>query len=313
MPCRSRKDVFLANKDNKQRFINMIGQRMDDRGFDVTHADDDADLMIVKRAVECANDGSTVVVGEDTDLLVLLCYHASATLHDIYFMSEKSKQKIWDIKKTKSVLGMEICNHLLFVHAISGCDTTWHPFGISKGVTLKKMLNDDHFKKQEEVFTRCASEKGIVQTGEEALICLYGGIHGEKLDVLRARKFFSKVASSKTPIKLQALRPTSAAARYHSLCVFLQIQQWVGARDDLVPHDWGWYTADEKLMPVKTNMPPAPEMLLKVIRCKCKTNCDTKRCTCRKHGLECSTGCGECRGIDCTNAADYNIETDEEM
>ncbi|KAJ8043143.1 hypothetical protein HOLleu_10106 [Holothuria leucospilota] len=313
MPCRSRKDVFLANKDNKQRFINMIGQKMEERGFDVTHADDDADLMIVKRAVECANDGSTVVVGEDTDLLVLLCYHASATSHDIYFMSEKSKQKIWDIKKTKSVLGMETCNHLLFVHAISGCDTTSHPFGISKGVTLKKMLNDDHFKKQGEVFTRCATESEIVQAGEEALICLYGGIQGEKLDVLRARKFFSKVASSKTSVKLQALPPTSAAARYHSLRVFLQVQQWVGARDDLVPHDWGWYIADEKLMPIKTNMPPAPEMLLKVIRCKCKTNCDTKRCTCRKHGLECSTGCGECRGTGCTNAADYNIETDDEM
>jgi hypothetical protein len=31
----------------------------------------------------------------------------------------------------------------------------------------------------------------------------------------------------------------------------------------------------------------APDELLKTIYCRCKTNCDSKRCNCREHGLEC--------------------------
>jgi hypothetical protein len=54
-------------------------------------------------------------------------------------------------------------------------------------------------------------------------------------------------------------------------------------------------------MPVKTKKQPAPEKLLVIIRCKCKTNCETKRCTCRKHGLECNIACLECRGHSCLN------------
>ncbi len=50
-------------------------------------------------------------------------------------------------------------------------------------------------------------------------------------------------------------------------------------------------------MPVQTNMPPAPDDLLKIIRCCCKTNCDSKQCTCRRHGLDCSLGCGECEEL----------------
>ena len=41
------------------------------------HANDDADLLIVNTAVESARTSAMVLVGDDTDLLVLLCYYAS--------------------------------------------------------------------------------------------------------------------------------------------------------------------------------------------------------------------------------------------
>ena len=37
------------------------------------HAEGDAAVMIVKTAVESARERNTVLVGDDTDLLVLLC------------------------------------------------------------------------------------------------------------------------------------------------------------------------------------------------------------------------------------------------
>ncbi|GFR94039.1 hypothetical protein ElyMa_000908700 [Elysia marginata] len=39
-----------------------------------------------------------------------------------------------------------------------------------------------------------------------------------------------------------------------------------------------------------------------MIRCNCKSDCRSKRCTCRKHGLECSLACAECKGIRCLNS-----------
>ena len=69
------------------------------------------------------------------------------------------------------------------------------------------------------------------------------------------------------------------------------------------------------LPPVKTNLPPASENLLPTICCNCKQNFDTKRCSCGKHGLDCSVGCGDCPGVNCTNSsglADADIYENEQ-
>lgn len=66
-------------------------------------------------------------------------------------------------------------------------------------------------------------------------------------------------------------------------------------------------------MPIKTKNRPAPEKLLSIIRCNCKTNCETRRCSCRKHGLECNISCGECRGQNCLNSksVEMGVESEE--
>jgi len=48
--------------------------------------------------------------------------------------------------------------------------------------------------------------------------------------------------------------------------------------------------------------PIAPEDLLKVICCNCKSNCTSHQCTCHKHGLSCVLACGHCHGQDCSNS-----------
>ena len=72
----------------------------------------------------------------------------------------------------------------------------------------------------------------------------------------------------------------------------------------------GWMTKDENVVPVMTLLPPAQDELFSVIICNCTTDCSTARCSCRKHSLECSPACGQCRGIRCSNsiAADISDE-----
>ena len=67
-----------------------------------TKANGDADLLIVKTAVESARTSIMVLVGDDTDLLVLLCYHASEDGYDLYFRPEPKANvrgaRVWHMK-----------------------------------------------------------------------------------------------------------------------------------------------------------------------------------------------------------------------
>ena len=83
-----KKDNLLSNPKNKQRFLSMLSKALQNVGCVTHHANGDADLLIVKTAVESARTSTTVLVGDDTDLLVLLCYHASEDGYDLYFRPE---------------------------------------------------------------------------------------------------------------------------------------------------------------------------------------------------------------------------------
>ena len=65
----------------------------------ILNASNDADLLIVQTTVKLTDDTPTVVIGEDTDLLVLLLHHAEEDCKTIYFKSDVKKQ----LKKEESV------------------------------------------------------------------------------------------------------------------------------------------------------------------------------------------------------------------
>ena len=73
-----KKNVFLTNKENKQAFINLLASILSEGGISVIHAHGDADVLIAKTGLLKAAEVRTVVVGNDTYLLVLLLYHARA-------------------------------------------------------------------------------------------------------------------------------------------------------------------------------------------------------------------------------------------
>ena len=119
MDLKLKKDVFLSNIANKRRLVKLLGEKLQLSGCNVIHTPD-TDLMIVQMAVQSAKSTTTVLVGDDTDLLVLLCHHADISARDLFFIAQPKQtsttRKIWDIKKTKAALGPETCaNILLFM------------------------------------------------------------------------------------------------------------------------------------------------------------------------------------------------------
>ena len=153
-----------------------------------------------------------------------------------------------------------------------------------------------------------STQDEILLAGENSLVCLYGGRPGQKLDILRYQKYCEKVASRSTRIQPQSLPPTSCAAGFHSLRVQLQVQQWKEHDAGMALGDWGWNVDDQQVTPVMTSKPPAPVALLQIVRCNCQTDCSSRRCTCRRHGLECSPACGQCKGTGCTNSGTLSEE-----
>lgn len=60
--------------------------------------------------------------------------------------------KTWDILKILEMFGSNICQLLLFAHAIVGCDTTSKPYGLGKGSTLKLLKSNEEFRNYANVF-----------------------------------------------------------------------------------------------------------------------------------------------------------------
>ena len=109
MHLTTRKDQFLANKENKERFINMLSMKLVERSCKTYHASGDTDLLIVQKSVELASAVNTVLVGDDTDLLILLIYHASLDSCSLFLKPEprKSTKKslVWNIHAVKKQVG----------------------------------------------------------------------------------------------------------------------------------------------------------------------------------------------------------------
>ena len=239
-PVTMKKDQFLAIRQNKQRFIFMLSEELTKKNCETHHASGDADLLIVEKAVQSAMSSYTVLVGDDTDLLVLLCYHASLESQDLLFCPEPKKNtkqpRIWNIKAVKQRLGPDICQHIIVLHTVPGCDTTSRRHEIGNGASLKKYQTNNAFREQVKVLhTHSASTHDVTCAGYIALVILYHGRSADTLDSLRHQRFREKVASSATHVHPQTLPPTSGAAKYHSVRVYLQVQEWKGSADGLLP------------------------------------------------------------------------------
>ena len=74
--------------------------------------------------------------------------------------AKRKKVRLWNIKVSKEKLGSCICSKLLFIHAITGCDTTSRLYGIGK--TLSKVQCSDEF-------TKCLCKKMPIRMISSAL------------------------------------------------------------------------------------------------------------------------------------------------
>ena len=227
----AKKNVFLTNRENKQAFIMLLASVLSGGGVSVIHAQGDADVLIAKTGLAKAAEANTVVVGNDTDILILLLFHArhknQGNCKDIILKADKAsncKHRTWPILWLVQKLKAPTCMYLPVLQAFTGCDTTSRLFGIGKSQLMKKIpdIQDDI----EVFYLKDQSQEHVVCAGERILLSLYNARLGEDdLDTLRVNRWNEKVYKFKMKAdKIQSLPPTSASAKYHSLRVYLQVQ-----------------------------------------------------------------------------------------
>lgn len=312
-------EVFLTNQHNKAQFVTLLSKYLHSDSQTVYNSTGDADVLIVSCALQIAIEGHEVnVVADDTDVLILLMHHWNESMADVYFFSESRKQglQVWKIRDLAAKAGKLIISNLLFIHAWSGCDTTSATFGQGKTSLIKKLQVNEEVQKISSLFCQSSTAQEIGEAGIRLFVNLYGGKEKHSLRYVR----FMGMASSNKEIDPQKLPPTERAAHYHSLRVHLQVMLWkklVCTDMQMDPQKWGW-KLDDKLgmIPVMTDIGPAPETLLNFVRCKCKLSsrnpCGSNLCSCRRNGLKCVTACGDCRGENCKNSEEITDSEDEQ-
>ena len=108
------KDKFLSIDTNKQNITNLIGKILQIAGYNVVFSQEDADVDIVLAAIKESHYQNVTVVGEDTDLLILLLYYNSKQSDFQLLVQSDKHAKTKDvikhnIKFYSNMLGPDLC------------------------------------------------------------------------------------------------------------------------------------------------------------------------------------------------------------
>ncbi|KAL7304817.1 hypothetical protein TKK_0003040 [Trichogramma kaykai] len=300
-------EKFLSIDKNKVRLIQLICKELKKRNISIKIAEEDANVLIVKTAIQQMNEkNKTRIVGVHIDLLVILT--AKARDMNNIFLYRQSKDNL-DAYSSKSFKYPELNSIVLFLHAFSGCDTTSALYNQGKIKLLKLFTkSNDLLEDAQKFYDPNASVEEIAKAGIKIICRLYGAKAKEKqLHELRYDQFAK--LSKRGPVKLEALPPTAGSALQHAYRTYLQVQLWLGNKKKAV--DWGWRRKGSTIVPIYTADPLYPQDVLQKISCSCKSGCKIKSCTCKKHGLFCSSLCVSCNTETCSNIVEPNIEVPE--
>ena len=95
----------------------------------------------------------------------------------------KGEFKVRSIRFACEQLGQCVCDGILAIHALLGCDTTSRVFSISNGAALTKFQRDERFQQDILLFLeKDVSKAEIKEAGERLLVSLYSGKANNSLD-----------------------------------------------------------------------------------------------------------------------------------
>ncbi|KAL8606327.1 hypothetical protein ACOMHN_050807 [Nucella lapillus] len=143
MSVTTHQNLFLANHRNKARLITKLMPKLESSDVTCSQSPADADYLISNTALTSANllDRPVVLVGTDTDLLVMLVDKADPTM-DVYMQFTNHPPTIYSIHEIQETLHAVVKKYILFAHAATGCDTVSAMYNIGKRKALSVLQNN---------------------------------------------------------------------------------------------------------------------------------------------------------------------------
>jgi hypothetical protein len=166
---------YFSLEDNKKEFVKFLSNYLGEKGVELVNCKGDADSEIVRVALSIArqNVGTTAVVADDTDIAVMLLYHYTDEMDDIFLLQPNSNS-MWSMKKSQNQI-MDIKEHLLFIHAFSGCDTTSSTYEKGKASAVAQLRKSVQLRQCSRVITSVESTPHEVGTAAiKAFKIVYG-------------------------------------------------------------------------------------------------------------------------------------------
>jgi hypothetical protein len=212
MKTTTSKHAFFSNAKNKDRLIKKLMEKFESKGLTVKQSNADADWLIVSVAMDVAQTANApvVVVANDTDLLVMMVGQATSSM-DLHMLFGRNPLNLYSIGEIQTAFH-SVKQHLMFIHAITGCDTVSALYNQGKKKALALFGGDDNWNCLD-VFTGAdSSHEDIARVGEVFLLQLYGARQVKSLDKYRYMMYFRSVnrtSISSSGFKLESLPPTS--------------------------------------------------------------------------------------------------------
>lgn len=274
---------------------------------------EEADTLMIHQTVLASQrnpHAELMFFSPDTDVLVLIVAHYRQLCKNtsIYMASGVLQiEPIWD------ALGEERAKALHVFHAFTGADNIGRFSGIGKTTWFQLYLKADT-----EIIANLLKLSEITEVTEEIIATLARfvcsaycprAIQITSIPDLRWHLFCKHLAES------DKLPPTLGALEQHIKRVCVQSRVWsqadVPQQQPCDPLENGYYQDEHgQLLPVTTNILPAPKAIIEMVRCQCKTNCSSQRCSCRSKSLSCTDLC--LCGTECENDSDSNMAYDSQ-
>ena len=216
------------------------------------------------------------------------------------------KPRFLPVQIIRCGLNPDVREALPLFHALTGCDTTSQFCGYGKKSSWKVLLSDPQLlatPMRSDSMSRDMNIKLI----ELFIIKIYHFFSSEtSIQKLRVSMFYRVDNLSKLP-------PSYDALYFHILRAILQTITWKNAcipkAQLLAAKDFG--SSDGCLRPKATSLDPMPKECVELITCSCKSDCTSKRCSCKKNYLPCTSSC-LCQSDKCQNRVVYNITYDSD-
>ncbi|XP_071849790.1 uncharacterized protein [Apostichopus japonicus] len=253
---------------------------------------EEADTRMLLHAAHASKEYDVVIIrSADTDVAVLGVSHSNGIPAKLYLdIGTKNKRRLLDLGEIATSLGELRATSLLGFHAFTGCDTVSSFYG--KGKSKSYAL----FQKHEES-AATMSQLGSAQNVDDALleacekfVCkLYGSTVKSSVNELRYEIFRKTRANSRSlPPNKDSLSLHVKRANYQAFIWRHALQPKTNIDD---PGSHGWKIEGGSLKIKWMKLLPAPKAILELMSCKCRKDCSTNACQCRKNTLHCTDAC----------------------